>query len=268
MRVIKKNSTLFTVFAIVFILTISFPTSVFADWAYADVDLTVDLNIINYKNCSTAYAAGSDGTDSDVKGYDGPAVCDPWVSAERLGAYGMGANFFPRDSYFGEYGTDASVVAPAGSAAEAKLKTDAYSGILEQDYQLDFQIDYEHDVFGADSWVIFYISLWSGMDENGGVPMQNLLLEEKDGWEYYDIRTIDDEEFWVLAKSYTFDSVDFETTIWPEIDLLAGSGYGVYAGVSSIVNTEDFSPIHAGAVPEPATLLLMGLGGLMLRRKR
>jgi len=100
--------------------------------------------------------------------------------------------------------------------------------------------------------VNYYFGLW----ENDKT-VDNFMLTEKDGWTLADL-DYQGQNYTLLKRSYTLDyGVLEDTTAW-SLDLDIGNNYNYFAYMVADVEI----------VPEPATMLLFGLGGLLLRKRR
>jgi len=134
---------------------------------------------------------------------------------------------------------------PAGSWASV------YGRLQDNDYTATFTVHntYEFDPLGGSGeQVRFYVGLWAGTN-----PTQNLLLSAKGDWTRYNIGT-EENPIYALTAVYTSGSLPLTQTSWTLG--LQGANYTFY------------NYAETTAVPEPASLLLVGLGIVALRRKR
>ena len=143
------------------------------------------------------------------------------------------------------YGMDQTRAwASAKSAESIAGITETMTFELFYRYELDLPQD-------SDGYVEFQVALWEGSPQGA-----DLLLTPKDGWSQVNLGT-DLDPFYVLSKTYSSGTNLDNTTTWP-VPYVEGREYSFYAFVDA----------DAGVIPEPATLLLLGFGAALLRRRR
>ena len=104
---------------------------------------------------------------------------------------------------------------------------------------------------GSDGYVKLHLGFWEGSPEGG-----DFLLTPKDGWGLVNLGT-DPNPFYVLSKTFTSGTVGTLWTDW-SVPVVEGRDYSFYIFVDA----------DAGVIPEPTTLLLLGFGAALLRRRR
>ena len=180
-----------------------------------------------------------------------PAVADTSVST----ASGE-ASSWARVPYY--------LAANAAIFAEAEAygmdKTRAWAGAKETGIiatitdTMTFELDYWYELDlpqDSDGYVQFYVGFWEGSPEGA-----DLLLTAKEGWDLVNLGT-DPDPYYVLAKTFTAGADSLEVTTWP-VPYVEGREYSYYTFVDA----------DADVIPEPATFLLLGLGGLFIHRRQ
>ncbi|NIA21882.1 MAG: PEP-CTERM sorting domain-containing protein [Anaerolineaceae bacterium] len=204
---------------------------------------------------SSDFAGTADSIFSGDLGGDGTPIDDGWiVSTTRWEVTGGDEASRTTTNQYGQYGFGQIVTNPGGDYDNGKTVTfsfdyDFAGGNLGLDYRL-------YGITGAGDWLKYGSSLDRlsiGVADSGdiGVGIGNYSIYELDAGNIGTVSAGSHSADVVLGRQYNYFGVVFTTDI----------DEGDRVTIDSVALT---------AVPEPATMALLGLGmvGLVLRRKR
>jgi hypothetical protein len=213
-----------------------------------------------------------------------PGSANDYTTHADVKALVVDENSSPADP-FSEAGGHALLLEDASDSVSAYINwTGALPGLTRGVFSTDFDLE---PLGGSDSP---QLKIRLGKVGTHAIPSNRLALELRlrDGNIYIDDANLEFDNLWTENTAHTL-TIHFDTvagTFQADVDgtpLADGaqttfalsdsftdpiSAFGFYAGTTANTNSRAFLDNMSLAVPEPAALSLLGMGGLMLLRRR
>jgi hypothetical protein len=174
-----------------------------------------------------------------------------WSEAETASSQGTVTASSQTPNGVGAWMENGSIITDLNESVETLAWTNTqsvYSPVTAETVDISLYSESRFNLFeGIDGNLKIYFGIW----ENE-VAAGNLMLDEKDGWSLSQL-DFNGQTYTLLQQTLTSFS---ETNSTWSLDFQAGQDY------------EFFTYMVAETIPEPATLLLIGSGALLMRRRR